>query len=1600
MLVTPTRANRVRGRHKIKLSEERVGVSLLTLRVARFPISILISALVLVGVLLFPGPAYGVGVTVDTGSTIGDESFALGSTLSFTLEVALAADEFLADSATLTLAIAASTSSDTPGPETVTLALPVEPGAFTVTDTGSQAGTTLDNVTVTGTVTHDSGVSAGDFTGYGYGYGYLGASGGGTLTYALNFSHRVLRDPAPTILPTLPASENLFTVNVAGAVGATTQQQGGGDGIPNFPDFQFGGGIFAPGTPYDAQVRGLAAFVEGPHTKVGAIVDGFQNENDVYVKIGQDQWGSFSEYSLNFPNTEPAGWSFIPDLSGIEALSITSSGQILVAGGNSQTNGVDQRYLLKYSLTCSGSGCSGGQMPDDMTLLAALDINSALGTGTRVGGLAVDLGDNTAYVSDFQESLQENVTVLPVALASGLVAGTALSISLGQVGYAGFDGLAHNSETDTLYGSVGPDGQGNAGFMEFDTSGFPLATTWVDSTDYDSWPSDNYNKVSGLAMALESDKPILFAVAASEGKDLLMSTLAAAAVSASAGQYTNRATFVDEDPETGKVYVGVDGSPDRIQIFTDDTASGAITTLTSSDVEGGTLVSGVSGADNVLWVVDNSTQGPTLRKIQLSDGTELDNIALAGYVGEAGGLAHFIDADGVVNLVIYEKWNDQFHIVSTQSEQISQTLQVNDSNYMDQVWPPGGGNAAAIYNNGTVNKLLVGRFGQVYQISMANGDLETVQNVQAFELAGLGFDGADLVFVNSDYVSEVKGALLSGGVAQSLTVEGDYVMTATTTSSAGATTSAGVNFTLAKLAQVVITITSPAEAAVFNTTTVDVVGTVNDPTVTAITLAKGLASGNLVGKSLTEASDFSTSADNDTYTKTGLWKFTGQFPDFNSDSNKVAALSQGLPSNPNYNVGGVVQGKLETKEISISGADTTLSFDYWYSTEPTPQPGPGWGLNEGYDRKKVLFCETGGSCTLLAHIVSIVEDPMSSMMGMMGGMMGGGGGGGGAFYFEPPPGTQYLPAGVTIGMTFQVDGETAIWIPRGRGSMEGGTRVMTPVEISLAAFNGKTGTIKFKFHSGDDFNQSPDEQGIVVDNVAVNGPITEGDETAVANGAFSLSFVAPEGTVTTKFIASSTVTGTASGETTLTTVVDTLAPTLVLTAPTSPTTFLSQQLAGSFTESSPTQLEVYVNSALKSKSTNLTANDTFSVVVGLSAGVNAISVVLTDDSGQTDTEYATITVDNTTPTITASVVPILSSSVVRPGDSFFVVVNATDSSDANQNTGIATVTHDMGVGAITYAGISTVAEVIQKKHSLTNFGASSTATTHVVMGVVPDSAAAGSLPVTIDALDGAGNTGTATINLTVVSDLPDRTGFLREGFNFIGFPLVPSTSTFDDLLDQEITNANAALTTALGRTPKLSDVVESVFTWSGGPGTAIGSLTAGSFLSYTPSASADTLTSLTAKMGLLVNVAATVTVSGSDIDVFDTAENPTVSAGSDVTVPIAWNVIGEYLPSGQATPPVKTVKTGFNLVTVHAPTDTQSFDNVFRGALVPNARAISATTSQNEVNAIYDASEPGNISTLLNEGAELLFPTDTLAVMRSYWLQLADDPDAAVDPQI
>jgi hypothetical protein len=205
-------------------------------------------------------------------------------------------------------------------------------------------------------------------------------------------------------------------------------------------------------------------------------------------------------------------------------------------------------------------------------------------------------------------------------------------------------------------------------------------------------------------------------------------------------------------------------------------------------------------------------------------------------------------------------------------------------------------------------------------------------------------------------------------------------------------------------------------------------------------------------------------------------------------------------------------------------------------------------------------------------------------------------------------------------------------------------------------------------------------------------------------------------------------------------------------------------------------------------------------------------------------------------------------------------------------------------------------------------------------------------------------------------------------------------------MDQDVSNASTALATALGRTPKLSDVVETIQTWSGGPASGTG---AGQFLTYTPGAS-NSLTDLAAFMGLLVKVRSTVTISGIAYDVFDTAPDPS-GAGSLVNVPIKWNVGGIFLSPG-STPPTKSMAAGFNLWTPHSQSSIL-FTNALRGALIGSGgeAAVSAITQVNRVDAVIDATSAGGFKTEVEQGFLSLFTSESLELMRAYWTYMLTD---------
>jgi hypothetical protein len=256
----------------------------------------------------------------------------------------------------------------------------------------------------------------------------------------------------------------------------------------------------------------------------------------------------------------------------------------------------------------------------------------------------------------------------------------------------------------------------------------------------------------------------------------------------------------------------------------------------------------------------------------------------------------------------------------------------------------------------------------------------------------------------------------------------------------------------------------------------------------------------------------------------------------------------------------------------------------------------------------------------------------------------------------------------------------------------------------------------------------------------------------------------------------------------------------------------------------------------------------------------------------------------------------------------------------------------------------------------------------------------------VEATDGAGNVGEGFVNIDVVAGLSDRSAYLGVGFNYIGFPLVPTVEEIETLLEQDITNVNPALKDAMqadqSRNVKLSDVIDIVFAHTGGA--------SGDFVTFTPGAASDTFETLAPFDGMIVSVLPTIEVDGGSFNVFDTGS----VLGSVVNVPIKWNVAGVFTLPPPALPPSEELLTGFNLWTPHA-TNADLFENpgFLRGAVVtpPGNLAVSAISQINRADAVADETEPGGFGIETEQAFSSAGPGDTLELMRSYWTFMVGD---------
>ncbi len=372
-------------------------------------------------------------------------------------------------------------------------------------------------------------------------------------------------------------------------------------------------------------------------------------------------------------------------------------------------------------------------------------------------------------------------------------------------------------------------------------------------------------------------------------------------------------------------------------------------------------------------------------------------------------------------------------------------------------------------------------------------------------------------------------------------------------------------------------------------------------------------------------------------------------------------------------------------------------------------------------------------------------------------------------------------------------------------------------------------------------------------------------------------------------------------------------------------------------------------------------------------GYNQFTIVLEDKGNNSATTTVVILRDNTDPTGQVKVVTIVSDGEAVVGDEFFLIVSAADNESA-----ISSVTEDAtSANLVTIDGVE---DILVEMHVL---GTVNPTTTHATLITVQSGTPVGENVISVTISDTAENTVTATTTLDVVSSRTNRNFFLFGGINYTGLALIPDdgdAATTDDadldrLMDQNITNlvdaAYAAGHTHVGHSTSgvvtLGDIVESTFAFDDSV-----------FKVHTPGAAADTLTDLEPFVGMIMKTRETDSAS-STLDVFKKVSVSGFTAQQ--SVPVKMNILGVFFQLGQFTPPEEVLETGYNLVAPHILGD-DTFDNVYRGALIPDELAVSAIAFERRVDASTGTS---TVDAEIFEGFVVQSLGELLKPVLSYW---------------
>ena len=1396
--------------------------------------------------------------------------------------------------------------------------------------------------------------------GFGYGYGYTGLSALGKLAFLISYTPPIKLYPPPVDLP------NGFGSPSPGFPVPGGQQQQNAATTINV-NFKFGV-PFVPGASFTA----LDIACCNTFGDLLILLDG------------------------NDPNATPANEDMVAEVSPNDGFLFNFFG---TGEANATSVAINPNNNDVYLGVVQGTDRKFKKIIGDVTI-------TVTDAGTNdLTAMVFDVPNNKVPASVFQTDPNKNIDIFSVsATITGGV--SKISAPAGPTG-GGYTGLAIN----TTVQNNPPFLAGYGNLISEVQSGNGLITQTIPVTNQSN--ATIPVAIDGLAVVGNSDIYVADAGSGSILSGSLFTAQAAATNFVKAiAQHNGGHAFVLVSPSTIHYVQTSDGT--SLQNFgTPNNNSGAVEGLAY-----------IGGTTNLLFAIDNDTQRKLYKAAVTGSGAtanigawSLVKALPTNLVGNIGAMA----SKDNPTLYAGEQNSQKVHILDT-SGNVTGTMQITSQQGF-QGFVPGGVNAMAFVpaaknpaaNGGDL--LIIGDGNHFFRVNAVHNPAASppkiggnILNVDGtggnppYFMRGMTADATTGIILAADEpTNQVYKTVVPGTPATEKTAIGSYTakLIVDVTNQTDPS-DANVAFDLAKLTDLGLAITKVGTIDVTGQTdptvgvtgaSVAVEGLVLDATVSKVSVQGELAEVILVGKpgsAPTGPSDFETSADRDQYVENGLWKIVNNIAGVITN-NYVLYFGKNETTSPNFcNPNCQAPPFLQLASVgSVDSATFTagtageITFDTEYQTEGQPE----------FDKKLVLFCETNVTpCTKIAQFV----DPFAIFV----------------------PG--FDPNTIAQGTVVTKPGTSDKFV-----MLSSGLGVLKPIKLALpGSVSGKIGTLTFKFDSGDGFGN--EGHGWIIDNVQVKGQGSQSlaDATVGADLKWSLTVLnVAEGTSVINLSASRSAYDPITDTAKLTLIRDTAPPvvdTLVVksldatqqevTITDSVTRFPSIRISGTFTESTPQELNVYLNNKSVLKKTSFSNDFTIDTTLATAnAGLNTIAVVVKDQAGQCNTtnvdkttctaaesdKTLTLTLDNTPTTITTLTTqyPIGFTSV-RSGagrEDFAVFqLNVSD----NVANGVATVKGATpGQSSYDISFRSDIPTIVKNQWNATGGW--------VLPFKPPTTTVPGKLTLSIQVTDKAGNTANGTLEATVTAALQGFTIYMLPGSNFASLPIIPDRATFNPTAVQSTTGLSALEAFISGQTvgatavPGLVDgalspvdnlqAIDQILyydaTLTGATGTTTYEADPSLRWKVWTAAPTDTdsLTKASTGRGYLFQMRSGAFAAGVEL----------APGLPPAPSPIRVSYAGTFLPAGQAVPPLYQVEGGstsadgaWNMMGYHAE-DTLSVTVYLQSLAAPSRTYASVLEYRNFINFPLAAGATPQV--VLGTFTRLL-DSDSFTLGRGFWL--------------